>query len=87
MDMNKLTKNSIEGLNNAQLIADDYGNSSIDPEHILLGLLQSREGLVTQILERLCNQTDVFKKGLVSLVEKKTKSLGARSDLFVFTEQ
>ncbi len=76
MDMNKLTKNSIEGLNNAQLIADDYGNSSIDPEHILLGLLQSREGLVTQILERLCNQTDVFKRGLVSLVEKKPKVSG-----------
>ena len=76
MDMNKLTKNSIEGLNNAQLIADEYGNSSIDPEHILLGLLQSREGLVTQILERLCNQADAFKRGLVSLVEKKPKVSG-----------
>ncbi len=76
MDMNKLTKNSIEGLNNAQLIADEYGNSSIDPEHILLGLLQSREGLVTQIMERLCNQADAFKRGLVSLVEKKPKVSG-----------
>ncbi len=76
MDMNKLTKNSAEGLGRAQLIADEYGNSSIDSEHILLGLIEPREGLISQIIDRLSQQVDTFEKRVTEIVEKKSKVTG-----------
>ncbi|WP_430883399.1 ATP-dependent chaperone ClpB [Fusibacter sp. JL216-2] len=83
MDMNKLTKGSAEGLNRAQMIADEYGNSVIDPEHILLGLLDSREGLVSQIIARMAdgsNQVmyETLVKEVTSLIEKKPKVAGTQ---------
>ncbi len=83
MDMNKLTKGSAEGLNRAQMIADEYGNSVIDPEHILLGLLDSREGLVSQIIARMADGSnqimyETLVKEVTSLIEKKPKVAGTQ---------
>lgn len=79
--MNKLTNSSMEGLNRAQMIADEYGNSAIDPEHILLGLLESRDGLISQIVERIAGgsnalMAETLRKEVTSLVEKKPKVSG-----------
>lgn len=76
MDMNKLTKNSMEGLNRGQMIADEYGNSSIDPEHILLGLIDSRDGLISQIVEKIINDISLLKNEVKSLIAKKAKVQG-----------
>jgi len=76
MDTSKMTQRTIEGLNQSQLIAETYGNSAIDSEHILFGLLEDAEGLIIELLNRLEVDTHTFKKDVVRLIEKKPKVSG-----------
>ncbi len=76
MDNNKLTRSTHQAINNAQNIAVEYGNSTIEPEHILLALLKDKSGLVFQIFESLSVIIDNFKSELISLIDKKAKVLG-----------
>ncbi len=78
MDMNKLTKSSVEGLNQSQLLADDYGNSAIEPEHLLLGLLEEKQGLIYQMINRM-SQVDLLKESLIKRIEKLPKVSGQDS--------
>jgi len=50
MDMNRMTEKTQEALQSAQTIAARFGHQQIDPEHLLLALLEQREGLVPRIL-------------------------------------
>ncbi|NIS69370.1 MAG: AAA family ATPase, partial [Proteobacteria bacterium] len=50
MDVNRMTEKTQEALQSAQTIAARFGHQQIDPEHLLLALLEQREGLVPRIL-------------------------------------
>ena len=50
MDVNKMTEKTQEALQSAQTIAARYRHQQIDPEHLLLALLEQREGLVPRVL-------------------------------------
>ena len=50
MDVNRMTEKTQEALQSAQTIAARFGHQQIDPEHMLLALLEQREGLVPKIL-------------------------------------
>lgn len=50
MNTQKLTKKSIEAVQNAQSIAVSYSNQQIDQLHILLSLLKQQDGLIPQLL-------------------------------------
>ncbi len=50
---NKFTDKSQEAIINAQMIASNYGQSSIEANHLLLALIQQSEGLVKPVLEKL----------------------------------
>ena len=50
MDMNRMTEKTQEALQSAQTITARFGHQQIDPEHLLLALLEQREGLVPRIL-------------------------------------
>ncbi|MEP9380723.1 ATP-dependent chaperone ClpB [Nocardioides sp. KR10-350] len=52
MDLNRLTEKSQEALHDAQTLALRYGNTEITVEHLLLALLEQRDGLVARLLER-----------------------------------
>ena len=52
MNYEKMTRSVIEALNQANFIANEYGNSTIDPEHILAGLMQGESGFVNELLEK-----------------------------------
>ncbi|GHH84843.1 chaperone protein ClpB [Streptomyces sulfonofaciens] len=64
MDMNRLTQKSQEALQEAQTIAGRLGQTEVDGEHLLLALLEQREGLVP----RLCEQAGVDTEGLRTAV-------------------
>lgn len=49
MNPNKFTEKSAEAIQNAQSIAIENGNSSLEMQHILLALLR-QQGLITQLL-------------------------------------
>ncbi len=53
MDINKYTQKSQEALQVAQSIAVKHGNQDVEPEHILLALLQQEEDLVPRLLNSI----------------------------------
>jgi len=52
MDARKLTHKAKEAFQRAQVEAVRYGHQETDGEHLLLGLLEQPEGLVSRLLER-----------------------------------
>jgi ATP-dependent Clp protease ATP-binding subunit ClpB len=50
MNVNRMTEKSQEALQSSQMIAGRYSHQQIDPEHLLLALLEQQEGLIPKIL-------------------------------------
>src|SRR5262245_1495175 len=53
MDANRLTERAQEVILAAQRLADEANNPQLEPEHLLLALVDQREGVVPRLLERL----------------------------------
>jgi ATP-dependent Clp protease ATP-binding subunit ClpB len=53
MNINKYTEKAQEAIVAAQQIADREGNPEILPEHVLLTLLEQREGIVPEIVRKM----------------------------------
>ena len=64
MDMQKLTQKSQEALQQAQSRAVTFGHQQVGPEHLLLGLLDQRDGLLARLLERMDIAPDRVAEGL-----------------------
>ncbi|MGE4274309.1 MAG: ATP-dependent chaperone ClpB [Desulfitobacterium sp.] len=52
-DTNRFTQKSQEAIIQAQTMAERNGNSQVEPEHLLLALLEQGEGVVPQVLTKL----------------------------------
>lgn len=52
-DTNRFTQKSQEAIINAQNMAERNGNSEVEPEHLLLALLEQKDGVVPQVLAKL----------------------------------
>jgi ATP-dependent Clp protease ATP-binding subunit ClpB len=50
MNVNRMTEKTQEALQSSQMIGARYNHQQIDPEHLLLALLEQRDGLVPRIL-------------------------------------
>lgn len=46
MNMNQFTQKSLEAVQNAQTIAQEYGNQQIEQVHLLYALLEQENGLI-----------------------------------------
>lgn len=64
-DTNRFTQKSQEAIINAQNMAERNGNSEVEPEHLLLALLEQEDGVVSQVLTKL--------KLAVGALEQKTR--------------
>ena len=53
MDFNKLTLNSQQALATCRALLEKYEHTSLEPEHILISLIEQTNGLVPQILDEL----------------------------------
>ncbi|KGK89830.1 protein disaggregation chaperone [Desulfosporosinus sp. HMP52] len=52
-DTNRFTQKSQEAISEAQTMAERNGNSQVEPEHLLLTLLEQGDGVVPQVLTKL----------------------------------
>src|SRR6185295_9078590 len=52
-DTNRFTQKSQEAIVAAQNIAERNGNSQVEPEHLLLALLEQNEGVVPAVLNKM----------------------------------
>jgi ATP-dependent Clp protease ATP-binding subunit ClpB len=53
MDVNRLTERAQEAVLAAQRLAESANHPQLEPEHLLVALIDQREGVVAQMLERL----------------------------------
>lgn len=76
MDMNKMTRGSAEGLNRAQFIASEFGNSSIEEWHILLGLMDQANGLINELFNKMTVDVVTLRSAIENHVNRLPKVSG-----------
>jgi ATP-dependent Clp protease ATP-binding subunit ClpB len=70
MRIDKLTIKSKEALSNAQNIADKKGNQELAPEHLMMAMIEDKEGLAAQLFIKLGASIDSFDKELTHIINK-----------------
>ena len=76
MNINNLTIKSQEALQQAQQIAQSFGQQQLENEHIFKGILEVDENVTSFILKKLNVNVDLFKKILDSTIQSFPKVSG-----------
>jgi ATP-dependent Clp protease ATP-binding subunit ClpB len=76
MNLNKFTEKAQEAILEAQGLATQYNHSQIDPEHLLLSLLQQTDGVVPQIVQKLGGSPQALQQRLESDLAARPKVYG-----------
>ncbi|MDD6187646.1 MAG: Clp protease N-terminal domain-containing protein, partial [Oscillospiraceae bacterium] len=78
MNTNKLTQKSMEALQNAQSIAIEYSNQTLQPEHLLYSLLTMQDSLNARLFTKMGVDTDSFAQNLQRKIARLPKVSGSR---------
>ena len=78
MNPNKLTIKAQEALQAMQEIAQSRGHQAVEPEHLLLALLNQKEGVVPATLERLGVSLDSLRQSVEETLDKKPSVSGGQ---------
>ncbi len=81
MDPNRYTEKSQEALLRAQGLATERGNPQIEPEHLLLALLEQRDGIVPQVILRLGADPQRLRVDLEQAIQRKPQARGAAAQV------
>ncbi len=79
MRLDKLTVKAQEALQAAQALADQQDHQAVEPEHLLVALLQQREGVVGPVLAKLGARADAVQQQLQTELGKTAKVRGGSS--------
>ncbi len=77
MRLDRFTQRSQEALEEAAQLATTYQHPEIDPEHLLLALLQQPDGTVAPLLQQLEAEPAQIRGRLVSDLESRPRQQGA----------
>jgi len=77
MRFDKLTIKSQELIQNAQSLASRYGNQQIVNEHLLLAMLEEKEGIARTVLRKLGVAPDAVRDEIQTAVDRLPKVSGA----------
>lgn len=80
MKLDKLAVSSREALQNAISIAEDAQAASVEPEHLLKALLDSNEGNLTAIIERIGADPRAIDAAITEELNKAPKVTGTASE-------
>ena len=78
MNTNKLTQKSMEALQNAQSIAVEYSNQTLQPEHLLYSLLTMQDSLNARLFTKMGVDTGSFAQNLQRKIARMPKVSGSR---------
>src|SRR5215510_3805634 len=76
MRLDKFTVKAQEALQAAQSLSDQESHQAIEPEHLLMALLQQREGVVVPLLGRLGARPDAIQSALTAELARVPKVRG-----------
>src|SRR5438045_6230133 len=83
MRLDRLTTKSQEALSAAQDKASRAGHPEIEPEHLLLELIEQKDGAVRPVLEAARIPIDRISKALEARMKQLPKMTGARQQVVV----
>jgi ATP-dependent Clp protease ATP-binding subunit ClpB len=81
MNLNKFTQKAQEAVMEAQSLAGTYSHGQIEPEHLLLALLQQSDGIVPQVVQKLEANPRETALSLEGELKKKPKIRGAAAQV------
>ena len=83
MRLDKFTIKAQEAILSAHNLAKESDQQQVEPEHILLGLLQQPDGLVVPILKKLGTNPDTIAEALKESLKKVPKVYGASREPYI----
>src|ERR1700683_935283 len=78
MNPNKLTTKAQEALQAMQSIAQERGQQALEPEHLLLALLDQKEGVVVSTLQQMNVAPDRVRDEVLKAIDKKPSVTGGQ---------
>lgn len=78
MNVQKFTQKSLEAIQNAQSLYNEYGNAEMGQEHLLLALLQQDNGLIAQLMTKMGIDAASMQNQMLRAVEKLPRVSGGR---------
>ena len=70
MNLNQFTQKSVDAIQAAQQLAGERQNQQIRQEHLLLCLLEQKEGLIPQLMQKIGIDPAALRQKLTAAVER-----------------
>lgn len=83
MNLEKMTVKSQEALAKAQQLAIEFGQTQIEPEHLLRALIDDAEGTVPAIIKKLGSPLDSIREKTQVLITKLPKVTGNSGQVYL----
>jgi len=80
MNFEKYTQKSLEAVRAAQRVASEHGNQQLQPEHVLLSLLEQDGGLIPELLNKCGADVRSVRSDVTGLVAGFPKVSGVSAD-------
>ena len=77
MNLNQFTQKSVEAIQAAQQLAGERQNQQIQQEHLLLCLLEQKEGLIPQLMQKIGIDPAALRQKLTAAVERLPQVSGS----------
>ncbi len=81
MDANRYTEKTQQALLRAQRIATERGNPQVDPEHLLLALLEQSDGVVPRVILELGGDPQRLRMDLEQTISRKPQARGSAAQV------
>ena len=76
MNINKFTEKAQEAILGAQRLAEQMHHAQIEPEHLLVALVEQREGVVPELLRKMALDPGAIGRGARDLLTKLPQAYG-----------
>jgi ATP-dependent Clp protease ATP-binding subunit ClpB len=76
MNINKFTEKAREGLVGAQELAETMHHAQIEPEHLLVALIEQREGIIPEVLRKMSADPGTVGRGARDLLTQFPQAYG-----------
>ena len=86
ISLDKLTLKSKEAVTRAQQVASDYGQTQIEPLHLLFVLLEQQDGMARSIFKKIGANPDLMKDRAQESLEKLPKVSGGVGQIYLSAE-
>src|SRR5262245_44080246 len=76
MNINKFTEKAQEALLGAQQLAEQMNHAQVEPEHLLVALIEQREGIIPELLRKMDADPSAIGREARDLVSRMPQAYG-----------